>query len=85
MFWLADSFQMKVEGHPLLMLESVLRAQSATKDYVRAENKLQWIFYLFIPQVIIPQASFSQTTNQIKYTISDHKNRKTIRHVLEPV
>ena len=35
-----------------------LYAQSATKDYIRAEHKLQSISKLFISQVIIPQVMF---------------------------
>ena len=34
----------------------MLRAQSTTKDYIRAEHKLNSIFKLVIPQVIIPQS-----------------------------
>ena len=36
----------------------MLLAQSATKDYIRAEHKLQSISKLFISQVIIPQVMF---------------------------
>ena len=43
----------------------VLEPRSTAKDYIRAENKLQSICSLFIPQVIIPQVSFAQTTTQI--------------------
>ena len=46
-------------------------SQSATKDDIRAENKLQSIFKLFIPRVSIPQVSFLQTTTQILSTISE--------------
>ena len=35
----------------------VLLAWSSTKDYIRAENKLQYIYSLFIPQVIIHSTS----------------------------
>ena len=63
----------------------MLWAQSATKDYIRVEHKLQSISRLFIPQVIITQVSFSQTTTQILSTISEHKPRKTITHVLESI
>ena len=54
-------------------------------DYIRAENKVQPISKLFIPQVVIPQVSFSQTTAQIMSTISERKLRKTVTHVLEPI
>ena len=40
----------------------MLWAQSTKNDYVGAENKLQSISKLFIPQVIIQQVSLSQTT-----------------------
>ena len=33
----------------------VLRAQSTTKDYIKAEHKLQYISTLFIPQVFTTQ------------------------------
>ena len=36
----------------------VLKAQSTTKDYIRAEHKLHTVFKLFISQVIIPQVMF---------------------------
>ena len=36
----------------------MLLAQSTTKDYVRAENKLQSISWFFIPQVTTSQVSF---------------------------
>ena len=36
----------------------VLSAQSTTKDYIRAEHKLQTTSKLFIPHVIIPQVMF---------------------------
>ena len=39
---------------------------------------------LSIPQVTIPQVSFSQTTTQILSTISERKPRKT-KHVLGPI
>ena len=54
----------------------MLSAQSATRDYFRAENKLQSISYLFISPVTTPQVSFSQTTTQILSTISKCKPRK---------
>ena len=58
--------------------------QSTTTDLIRAENKLESISKLFIPQAIIPHVSFSQTTTRIIFTISERKPRnKTITHVLE--
>ena len=45
----------------------VLWAQSTTKDYIRAEHKLQSISKLFIPQVIIPQVFFSSLKPQLKF------------------
>ena len=63
----------------------MLWAQSTTKDYIRAENKLQSISKLFIPQAIMPHISFSQTTAPILSTISERKLRKTITRVLEPI
>ena len=54
-------------------------AQLTTKVYIRAENKLQSISITFIPQVIIPQVSFSQTMIQILSTISERKPTKTKR------
>ena len=54
-------------------------------DYIKAENKLQSIFYLFIPQVVIPQISFPQTTTQIIPTIRNANPEKTITHILEPI
>ena len=41
-----------------IISQLVLWAQSNTKDYIRAENKLQSISQIFIPQVIIPYVSF---------------------------
>ena len=41
-----------------LVTQLVLWAQSTSKDYIRAENKLQSISKLVIPQVIIPQVLF---------------------------
>ena len=38
----------------------MLRAQSTTKNYIRAEHKLHSISKLFISQVIIPQVKFSE-------------------------
>ena len=64
-----------------LVISLVLSAQSTTKDYIRTENKLQSISKLFIPQVIITQVSFSQTTTQIIPTISERKPRKTIAYM----
>ena len=58
----------------------VLWAKSTTKDYIRAENKLQSISKLFIPQV-----SFSQTTTQLIPIVSEDKLSKTITHVLVPI
>ena len=63
----------------------MLWAQSATKDYIRAEHRLHSISKLFIPQVFTPQAFFPQTTAQILSTISERKTTKTITHVLEPI
>ena len=62
----------------------MLWAQSTTKNYIRAEHKLQSISKLFIPQVIIPQVGlffvfrfvFSRSTAQILSTISESKTRK---------
>ena len=65
--------------------QTQLWVQSTTTDYIRAENKLQSILKLFLPQVIIPQVSFSQTTSQILSTISECKPRKTLTHVSEPI
>ena len=59
--------------------------QSSTKDYIRAEHKLQSVSNLFLPQVIIPQVFFSKITAQILSTISERKTRKTVAHVLEPI
>ena len=36
----------------------MLGAQSATKDYIRAEHKVHSIFMLFVSQVLIPQVMF---------------------------
>ena len=63
----------------------VLWAQSTTKDYIRAKNKLQSISKLFVPQVIIPQVSFSRMTIQILSTIVECKPIKTITCVLDPI
>ena len=64
----------------------MLYAQSTTKDYIRSENKLEFVSKLFIPQVITPQVFFfSQTTIQLLSTISERKTRKTITLVLGPV
>ena len=62
-----------------------LRAQSTTKDYIRAEHKLKAISKLFIPQVILPQVFLAQTTAQILFTILERITRSTIAHVLEPI
>ena len=63
----------------------VFWAQSTTKNYIRAENKRQYIFWVFIPHAIIPLVSlfffsflFSQTTTQIISTISESKKQQTI-------
>ena len=64
----------------------VLLAQSATKDHIRVEDKLQSISKLSIPHVIIQQVFFAQTTAHILWPTSlEHKTRKTITHVLEPI
>ena len=62
----------------------MLWSQSTTKDYTRAEHKLQFISKSFSPQVItlqviIPQVFLSQTTAQILSTILGRKTRKTIK------
>ena len=41
-----------------LVSQLVLSAQSTTKDYIRAEHKLQSVSELFTPQVIIPEVFF---------------------------
>ena len=52
----------------------------------RAENKLQYIYKLFIPHVFLSfSLSLSQTTAQILSTFSECKTRKTTTHVLEPI
>ena len=70
-----------IEGNSQL----VLSAQSTTKDYIRAEHKLQYISKLFIARVIVPQVCLAQSTAQIISTISERRTRKTIIHVLEPI
>ena len=52
---------------------------------MRAENKLQSISLIVIPQVIRSHGSSSQTTTQIISTISEHKPRKSIKHVFETI
>ena len=64
-----------------LLVSALVWAQSTTKDYIRAENKLPSISKLFISQVIMPQVSFSQTTTQI-FTISEREPRKTVANAL---
>ena len=69
----------------------MLCAQSTPRDYITAKHKLQSISKLFIPQVIIPQVFFSQTTAQILSTIFERKTKtnkksqtkQTITYVLE--
>ena len=72
---------------PVETTKDYIRAENTLQsmEYIRAENKLQSISKLSIPQVIIPQASFSQTTTQILSMILESKPRKTLTHVLEPV
>ena len=41
------------------------------KDHIRAENKVQSISKLFIPQAIVPQVSLPPTTTQIISAISE--------------
>ena len=65
-----------------LVTQLVLWTESTSKDYIRAEHKLQSISKLFIPQVIIPN---TKTTAQIVFTISKRKTRKTTTRVLEPI
>ena len=60
-------------------------AQSTTNEYIRPGNKFQSVYWLFIPQVIIPEVSFSQTITQIVSTISEHRPRKAKTPVLEPI
>ena len=43
-----------------LLVKLVLWAQSATKDYIRAEHTLHSIFKILISQVIIPQVMFKK-------------------------
>ena len=62
----------------------VLGDQSAARDYIRAEHKLQSISKLFIQQVVVPQVFlfsfffffFSKTTAQILSTILERKTKK---------
>ena len=63
----------------------MLWAQSTTKDYIGAEDKLQSISKLFIPQVIISQVFFAQTTAQIMATTSERKTRKNNNKKTSPI
>ena len=65
-----------------LVTQLVLWTESTSKDYIRAEHKLQSISKLFIPQVIIPN---TKSTAQIVFTISKRKTRNTTTRVLEPI
>ena len=59
----------------------MLWSQSATQVYTRAENKLQSISKLFIPQVITPQVSFLKTElkfyPQFQNVNQENKNNNT--------
>ena len=64
-----------------LVSQLLLRAQSTTKDDIRAENKLQSISQLFISQVIIPQSLFfshKHNSNSIhNFGTQNQKNNNT--------
>ena len=62
----------------------MLWAQSTTKDYTRAEQKLQSISKLIIPQVIIPQVFFLKPQFKFYPQFRNAKPEKR-RHVLEPI
>ena len=69
-------------GGTLTVVSRCLEPSQPQRITSGLENELQPISKLFIPQVITPQVSFSQTTTQIQSTISKSKPRKTITHVL---
>ena len=53
---------------------SPVNRKGLNQDWKRASG---YLLQLFIPQVIILQVSFSQTTTQIMSAISEHDSRKT--------
>ena len=54
--------------------------QSSTKDYIRAEHKLQSVSYLLFKQVIKPQISNQNTQNQSWHKLTLSKTYTNVKH-----
>ena len=62
----------------------VLSAQTTTKDYIRAEHKLQSISNLFIANIVIPQVFSPKLQLKFYPQLRNAKSEKQT-HVLEPI